>query len=186
MFAKIKLFGFCILLLGVFSFTDREKNEEKIQWMTIEEAYAKSKQQPRKILVDIYTDWCGWCKVMDKQTFTNKQVASYINENFYAVKFNAEQRNAVKLDGEQFDFLMRGGKGVHELALRLTNNQLSYPTVVFIDERLQVIQPVPGFMKAKDFHEIITYFGGEYYKKVPFEEYKLTTYPQKFSKEVIK
>lgn len=178
---KLKLWLVCsIALIGLLSWTPKEKKKPQIEWMTIEQAYEQSKTNPRKILIDIYTDWCGWCKVMDKQTFTNAEVVSYINQHFYPVKFNAEQRNSIELAGEKFDFLMRGGKGVHELALRLTNNQPSYPTVVFVDERLQVIQPVPGFMKAKEFHEVITYFGGDYYKKVPFDEYKSNVYQQKF------
>jgi len=169
------------VVLATMSFrAEKAVIAEKIQWMTIEEAFAKSKVEPRKIIVDIYTDWCGWCKVMDKQTFSNKEVAGYINKNFYAVKFNAEQRQPVQLGAEQFDYLARGGKGVHELALRLTNNQPSYPTTVFVDEKLQVIQPVPGFMKAKEFHEVITYFGGDFYKTVPFEQYKADKYAQHF------
>ncbi len=174
-----------LVLMAMMSFrAENEVSADKIQWITIEEAFAKSQKEPRKIIVDIYTDWCGWCKVMDKQTFTNKEVISYINEHFYAVKFDAEQRQPVKLGAEQFDFLARGGKGVHELALRLTNNQPSYPTTVFVDEKLQVIQPVPGFMKAKEFHEVITYFGGDFYKSVPFEKYKTDNYTQLFSGKI--
>lgn len=176
----ISLAGAWVLLAAMSFRPEHSVSVEKIQWMTIEEAFAKSKNEPRKIIVDIYTDWCGWCKVMDKQTFSNKVVAGYINENFYPVKFNAEQRQSIQLGAEQFDYLARGGKGVHELALRLTNNQPSYPTTVFIDDKLQVIQPVPGFMKAKEFHEVITYFGGDFYKSVPFEQYKAEKYPQVF------
>src|SRR5690606_17854894 len=94
-----------LVLMAMMSFrAENEVSADKIQWITIEEAFAKSQKEPRKIIVDIYTDWCGWCKVMDKQTFTNKEVISYINEHFYAVKFDAEQRQPVKLGAEQFDF----------------------------------------------------------------------------------
>lgn len=172
--------GACVTMLMMSFRSIEEGNTDKIQWITIEEAFEKSQKEPKKILVDIYTDWCGWCKVMDKQTFTNKGVVSYINKNFYAVKFDAEQRKSIVLGDEKFDFLARGGKGVHELALRLTNNQPSYPTTVFLDEKLRVIQPVPGFMKAREFHEVITYFGGDFYKSVPFEQYKTDNYSQLF------
>lgn len=151
---------------------------EKIKWVTIQEAYALSKKEPRKILVDIYTDWCGWCKVMDRETYTDPKVIDLINKKYYAVKFDAEQKEQVVLGNQKFDYLARGGRGVHELALQLTNNKPSYPTTVFLDEKQQVIQPLPGFLKAKEFHEILAFFGGDYHKKEQFDSFKSTTYPK--------
>ena len=63
----------------------------EIQWLTMEEAYEKTQKEPKKILVDVYTDWCGWCKVMDRGTFRDEKVVAYVNEHYYAVKFDAEQ-----------------------------------------------------------------------------------------------
>jgi thioredoxin-related protein len=151
---------------------------EKIKWLTIQEAYALSKKEPRKILVDIYTDWCGWCKVMDRETYTDPKVIALINKKYYAVKFDAEQKEQVVLGNQKFDYLARGGRGVHELALQLTNNKPSYPTTVFLDEKQQIIQPLPGFLKAKEFHEILAFFGGDHYKKEQFDLFKSTTYPK--------
>ena len=76
-----------------------------IQWMTWDEAVAASKESPKKILVDVYTDWCGYCKKMDKGTFTDVDLAKYINENFSAVKLDAEQKDYIRLfyDGMTFD-----------------------------------------------------------------------------------
>lgn len=147
-----------------------------IQWITIEEAYAKIQKEPRKVLVDVYTDWCGWCKVMDRDTYKNAEVIDYINKKYYAVKLNAEQREAITLGNQKFEFLPQGQKGVHQIALALTNNQPSYPTTVFLDDKFQMIQPLPGYMKAKEFHEVITYFGENFNKKESFEDYKAKTY----------
>ena len=61
-----------------------------VKWLTFEEAVEKSKTEKRKIFIDVYTDWCGWCKVMDKNTFNDPEVAKLLNEKFYPVKFNAE------------------------------------------------------------------------------------------------
>lgn len=152
----------------------------KIEWLTVEQAFALNQTQPRKILIDVYTDWCGWCKVMDRETYTDPRVVEYINQHYYPVKFNAEQREDVTLDGQTFKFVAQGKGGVHEFAASLLNNQLSYPNTVFLDEKLQMIQPLPGYLKAKEFHEIITFFGGEFYKTIPFEKYKTETYPQQF------
>jgi thioredoxin-related protein len=143
-----------------------------IQWMTIEQAYAKMKTAPRKILIDVYTDWCGWCKVMDRETFKNKEVIDYINKKYYAVKLDAEQKEAITLGNQKFQSQGR----THDLALALTNNQPSYPTTVFLDDQFQMIQPLPGYMKAREFHEVITFFGENYHKKEAFETYKAKTY----------
>ena len=66
----------------------------KMKWYTIEEVQALNEKDPKPILVDVYTDWCGWCKVMDRKTFANADVQAYIQENFYPVKFNAEQKSS--------------------------------------------------------------------------------------------
>lgn len=157
------------------------KKSEEIQWITIEEAYAKTQKEPRKILVDVYTDWCGWCKVMDRETYKNAEVIDYINKKYYAVKLNAEQREAITLGSQKFEFIAEGQKGIHQIALALTNNQPSFPTTVFLDDKFQMIQPLPGYMKAKEFHEVITFFGENYNKKESFEDYKAKTYKQLYT-----
>lgn len=149
---------------------------EGIQWLTIEEAYAKIQKEPRKVLIDVYTDWCGWCKVMDRETFKDKAVTDYINKKYYAVKLDAEQKGTIKLGDKEFKYLAQGGRGINEIALALTNNQPSYPTTVFLDDQFNMIQPLPGYLKAKEFHQIITFFGEDYHKKQDFESYKAKTY----------
>ncbi|RMG18380.1 MAG: DUF255 domain-containing protein, partial [Bacteroidetes bacterium] len=76
--------------------------QPQINWVSIEEAAKLAQQDGKKILIDVYTDWCGWCKKMDKATYANAEVANYINANFHAVKFNAEQREEVVLKGKTF------------------------------------------------------------------------------------
>lgn len=149
---------------------------EGIQWLTIEEAFARIQKEPRKVLIDVYTDWCGWCKVMDRETFKDKAVTEYINKKYYAVKLDAEQKGTIKLGDKQFKYLEQGGRGINEIALALTNNQPSYPTTVFLDDHFNMIQPLPGYLKAKEFHQIITFFGEDYHKKQDFESYKAKTY----------
>ncbi|WP_138479826.1 thioredoxin family protein [Dyadobacter bucti] len=172
-----------LTVLTSFNSDTASKAEEAIQWLTIEEAYAKIQKEPRKVLIDVYTDWCGWCKVMDRETFRNKSVATYVNEKFYAVKLNAEQKEAIKLGDQKFEFLSEGGRGIHQLALALTNNQPSFPTTVFLDDKFQMIQPLPGYMKAKEFHQVITFFGEDYHKKEAFEIYKSKTYDALYPKK---
>lgn len=149
---------------------------EGIQWLTIEEAFVKIQKEPRKVMIDLYTDWCGWCKVMDRETFKNKAVVDYVNKKYYAVKLDAEQKEAITLGDKKFKYLAQGGRGINEIALALTNNQPSYPTTVFLDDKFNMIQPLPGYLKAKEFHQIITFIGGDHHKKEDFEAYKSKTY----------
>ncbi|QHV98096.1 thioredoxin family protein [Spirosoma endbachense] len=161
--------------------TNGPKAEAKhIKWLTIQEAYTLTQKKPKKFVVDVYTDWCGWCKVMDRETFSKPAIVDYVNENFYAVRFNAEQTQDIKLGKETFKYVSTGGRGVHELAAALLRNQMSYPTTVFLDEKFQLIQPIAGYLEPRTFHQIITYFGRDYHQKEPFDQYKTGTYAKEF------
>ena len=143
-----------------------------VKWMSFEEALERSKTEKRKIFIDIYTDWCGWCKVMDKSTFSEAAVAKILNEKFYPVKLDAEQTADIEFAGRTFKFIPSGRSGVHELAAALLNNQLSYPTVVFLDEEFRMIQPLQGYQKAPEFHKIISFIGEDVFKKMKWSEYQ--------------
>ncbi|GAB2517531.1 thioredoxin family protein [Spirosoma aerophilum] len=149
-----------------------------IKWLTIQEAYVLTQKKPKKFVVDVYTDWCGWCKVMDRETFSKPAIVDYVNENFYPVRFNAEQTGDVTLGQQTFKYISGGSRGVHELAAALLKNQMSYPTTVFLDEKFNLIQPIPGYLEPRTFHQIITYFGKNYHQKEPFDQFKLGTYKE--------
>ncbi|MFN0175040.1 MAG: DUF255 domain-containing protein [Saprospiraceae bacterium] len=144
----------------------------KVNWMTLEQALEKSKTEKRKIFLDLYTDWCGWCKHMDSTTFVDATVAKYLNEHYYPVKFNAEQEQDIVFKDKTYKFKKNGSRGYHELAALWLNNRLSFPTVVFLDESQQLIQPVPGYQDAAKMEAIINYFGSDSHKKTPWESYE--------------
>jgi thioredoxin-related protein len=148
--------------------------EENVNWMSFEQAIEKSKTDKRKIFIDVYTSWCGWCKVMDRNTFSDPKVAKLLNEKFYSVKLNAEQREDIHFNGHTFKFIASGNNGYHELAASLLNNQLSYPTVVFLDEDFAMIGPVAGYRQAPEFYMITQFIGENHYKKEKLEEYQKT------------
>ena len=152
--------------------TVKHEEESTVKWITFEQAIEKSKTEKRKIFIDVYTDWCGWCKVMDKNTFSDPKVAKLLNEKFYAVKFNAEQREEILFKGTSFKFIQNGNSGYHQLAASLLNNQLSYPTVVFLDEEFNMLQPLPGYRQAPEFHKIAQYIGEGFYKTVKWEDFQ--------------
>lgn len=143
---------------------------EKVQWLTIEQAAEKMKQEPRKIMVDVYTDWCGWCKKMDKNTFTDPEVAAIINKHYYAVKLDAEGEKPITLKGHTFKF--KPEYKAHELAVALLNGQMSFPTTVYLDEQMNMLTPVPGYLDAKSITPILRYFGEDHHKKMTWQEYE--------------
>jgi thioredoxin-related protein len=170
----VQMVGVVILLFSMTAGTNigQPDNEGSVKWMSFEEAVKRSRTEQRPVFIDVYTDWCGWCKVMDKQTFNDPRVAKLLNENFYAVKFDAEQKEDVVFNGHTFKFVPSGAKGYHQLAAALLNNQLSYPTVVFLNEKFEIIQPLVGFRKAPEFHKIAQFIGEGHYKSVKWDEWE--------------
>ena len=162
------------LLFPVLAFMPGSVVESPVTWLSFEEAVVKSQTQQKKIFIDVYTDWCGWCKRMDATTFSDPAVAEILQTHFYPVKFNAEQREPVTFNNYTFKFVPRGNKGYHELAAALLNNQLSYPSVVFLNEKFEIIQVLPGYRKADEFLKIITYIGEDHYLSQSWEDFSST------------
>lgn len=143
-----------------------QESTSLVKWMTIEQAAEKMKTEKRKIFVDVYTDWCRWCKVMDNNTFSDPEVAKLLNNDYYPVKFNAEQKEDVTLQGYTYKYVGDGnGHGYNQLAAALLNNQLSYPTSVFIFEDFKTVVPAPGYRQPADFHKLLSYFAEDFYTK---------------------
>lgn len=146
---------------------------QEINWLTWEEAVALTKNEgnTKKVFVDVYTDWCGWCKKMDKDTFQNPEVAAYMQANFHMVKMDAEGKEPIEYNGKTFKYVPSGRRGYHELAAALLQGRLSYPTVVFLDENLNMLSPVPGYQKVEPFLQIARYFGDDIYKTQDWKSY---------------
>ena len=166
---------------GVAMAGDKKKKgkEEKkvaydsvIHWMTINEAEAAMKKNPKRVFIDVYTDWCGWCKVMDKRTFSNKELARYMNEHFYAVKFNAEQKDTLHFMGKSFGFVPQYRS--NQFAAELLQGRMSYPTTVILDSNFQNPIPIPGFQDVATMEKILKYIATDTYKTVQFPEYEKT------------
>lgn len=145
--------GFVFLFLVAFTFSPKkvEISETSIKWYTLEEAIQANQKSEKKFFIDIYTDWCGWCKVMDKKTFQDPAVIKYLNENFYAVKFNAEQQEPITFKGEAYEFMPSGKRGIHRLAYTLLDRQASYPSFVVLDARLNRQNIIKGYKAPEPF-----------------------------------
>jgi thioredoxin-related protein len=168
---------FTITVTGAFSLSAQTANQEDhkdlVEWMTLTEALEKQKTQPKKIFVDIYTDWCGWCKVMSKNTFSHQQIAGYINQYFYPVRFDAETLDTIHYLGKDYVNKNEGKRRpTHELAYLLTNNRPSYPTISYLDETGKLIQALPGYMDVKKIEPFLVYFNENAFRTSPFESFK--------------
>ena len=164
---------FLSILLIAFTFQNVLSAQEEVNWLTWEEALELNKTEKRKIIVDVYTTWCTWCKKMDARTYQRENIAKVINENFYAVRFDAETKNEIIFNNKLYAYVSSfGKKGYHELAEEIMNGRMSYPTTVFIDENLEVIQPIPGFQGPSTFKMIMAYFYGDHYMKTPWHKFE--------------
>jgi thioredoxin-related protein len=148
------------------------QNDEKINWLSWEEAQELMAKEPKKMFIDLYTDWCGWCKRMDRETFTDPEVAKHINQHFYAVKFNAEQKEEINYKGHTMKFRGEGRRGAHELAISLLDGRLGYPSFVYLDENQDRITISPGYKTPDVLVKELRYIGGEHYKTTKFENFQ--------------
>lgn len=163
-----KIFLLVIVILGTFVAQSQE-----IKWMTLEEALKAQQKNPKKIIMDVYTEWCGPCKMLDKNTFQNKDVAGYISKNYYAVKFNAEGNQEVTYKGKKFtnpnyDASRKGRNGVHDLtqALKVTG----YPTMILFDEKGDYIFPLVGYYSPTQIEIFLKVFSKEKHKELTTKE----------------
>ncbi len=175
-----------LLFLIVFGFSYAQSQDEAaespVNWMTIEKADSLFKIQPKPMLVDVYTDWCGWCKVMMKKTFSNKNLAAYINQNFYPVRINAEKDDSIRYNGKLY---VKNGK-VNQLARELLNGRLAYPTIVYID-RQRRHYPIPGYYDVKKIQPILVYFAegiNDYENLQNFIIQYYYTYPEYYKDQI--
>ncbi|MEN8186798.1 MAG: thioredoxin fold domain-containing protein [Bacteroidota bacterium] len=163
-----------LMLLTVFalSFSAKAQNGE-INWMTLDEAIAAQAKNPKKIMMDAYTDWCGPCKMLDKNTFQNPDVVKYVNENYYAVKFNAEGNEEIEYKGQVltnpgFVQGQTGRNSQHQLAQAFQIT--AYPTIVFIDEKGDPIVPLPGYKNPQQLELYLKLFLDNGHEKITTQE----------------
>lgn len=156
-----------VIMLPLFA-----QQAEQVKWYTVNDIEKLLQKDPRPIFIDSYTDWCGWCKRLDKDTFSDPIIASYLNEKFYAVKFDAESKDPVSFLGREFINDGKNGK-THSLAVALlpVQGRIAYPTVVFLNENGELLSPVQGYRGPKEFEPLLVYFGEKKYLSESWENF---------------
>lgn len=166
-----------LLASNVFAGDKTQKEKPGINWMTWDDVQVAMKKKPKKVWVDIYTDWCGWCKRMDHAVYSNPDVIKYINDNFYAVKFNPEKREDVMFLSKTYSFSEKHNANM--LAVELMRERMSYPTNIYMDEHFQGPVSIPGYQSVPQLETLLMYLtSGMHKKNVGLEEYSKTYTPK--------
>jgi len=153
-----------LFLLSLFLFSGSRLDstpDGAISWMSISDALSAAPTQNKKIILDVYTDWCGWCKRMDRDVYANSEVVRYLDGHFVASKMNPEKQGSVNYSGTEYSLAEFG----QALGIR------GYPATAFFNEKGEVLTVVSGYIKAPEFLKILTYFGDNHYLTTTWEEY---------------
>jgi len=121
-----------------------------IEWLDMETAADRNKENKKLIFIDVYTDWCGWCKKMDQSTFKDSAVVAYMNEHFYAVKMNAESKDPIAYKEVLYEYKTFSGKGYNELAVNLLSGKMSFPSFVVLSKKEAKLGTIIGFQKPTE------------------------------------
>ena len=130
-------------------------------WLDWDQTLAAADADAKFVVVDVYTDWCGWCKVMDEKTYSDPAVSELMQKSFVAVKLNAEGNKTVS-------YL---GKGYTETELARSFNVSGYPTTIFLGSDGSVLEKIPGYIEAPIFKKVLDYFDSDSYKNTSLDQY---------------
>lgn len=162
-----------VMLIALFGFAPNvsaQNNPSDEAWTTIDKAISKVDDSHQFIFVDIYTDWCGWCKKMDQSTFTDPTTLNNLKSNFVLVKLNAEAEAPFDFNGKTYGLVQNGNRKTNEFALQIgtSSGRLGYPTLVVLDAKGNKLQAFPGFKDTETINQLVKYFTSGSYQKMDF------------------
>ena len=173
--ASVLLLGFTMIASPATSHADLIKapakqgtapsGQKKVAWLAFDAATAKAKAENKHMIVDVYTTWCGWCKVMDRQTYSNADVVAYLNDNFVLAKVNGESSAELHYKGETMS----------ERAFARKVGVTGFPTTYFLKPDADIIGGAPGYIPPDNFMIYAKYVSTKWYEKGSPQEYMKAT-----------
>ncbi|MCB0832792.1 MAG: DUF255 domain-containing protein [Bacteroidetes bacterium] len=147
---------FLLILFQLFLTPD-----SKLKWYSYNDGVKIAKSQNKQILVDFYTDWCSWCKVMDQKTYADVRIVDYLNKNFILIKLNPEKDPPVNYNGQTYDAM----RFVEGLGIN------GYPATGFFEPGDKFITVVPGYIEADEFLPMLEYVGQKKYYTISYQDF---------------
>lgn len=135
--------------------------DHSFEWIEMDRAQTLAEKNEKKILVNVYTDWCEYCKKMDQTVYQDSSITAALGTYYYAVRLNAESDQIITFNGNQ----ITQRDLAHQMGIR------SYPTILFLQPDGELILQINGFMPNDDFRNMITYIGEEIYQRRDFHEF---------------
>lgn len=147
------------MALGIYGFTSTGGTDpQAIRWINFSQLADSMKVKPKRVFVKIYTQWCGPCKMMDRKTLSKPRITEPLNNYYYSIELDAETKEEIRFKDSLFTFdPALGTSGVHNLAVHLGKDagHLNFPTIVILDENLEVIYRYPSFMSVANLEEVL-------------------------------
>ena len=186
---KFLLFLFTPFLLTAQNVPENN-GEGLVKWLNFKQAQELNKQVQKPFIIDIYTDWCGWCKHMMKTTYSNAALANYINANFYPVKFDAETKDTIEYQGKKYYPTSTAPKTPHQLTIKFLGSSLSYPSTIFSGNNLEFNLLTQGFLDDKKIEPLLVYMVENVFRTTVYddfsERFSKTFYDTVFAKKPVK
>ena len=166
-----RLAFFCCSIFILSYFKAQTEKDGLVTWLSIQEAQQKNKEVQKPFIIDIYTDWCGWCKHMMKTTYSNAGIANYINSNFYPVKFDAETKDTIEYNGKIYKPTSKEPKTPHELAIKFLGTSLSYPSTMFVTNNFEYNLLSQGFIEDKKIEPFLIFMVENAWRNSVYDEF---------------